>query len=166
MTDHPQQPYSGPSVMSHMGICVRNIEKSLAFYRDMLGMSIMKDEMLPPEDLGPLHLYELPLAKRRVVYLKYGAHAASPVLVITERPESTAGQPTLLDQHGISHLGFTIPNLQEFTERMLKLGAKPFGPTDSFRSPEGKVLSVFFSDPDGKLLQFDEALNIPTPARD
>ena len=45
---------------------------------------------------------------------------------------------------------------------MLKLGAKPFGPTDSFRSPEGKVLSVFFSDPDGKLLQFDEAMNIPT----
>jgi len=46
---------------------------------------------------------------------------------------------------------------------MLKMGAMPFGPIDSFRSPEGKVLSVFFSDPDGKLLQFDEAMNMPTP---
>lgn len=49
---------------------------------------------------------------------------------------------------------------------MLRPGARPFGPADSFRSPEGSVLSVFFSDPDGKLLQFDDALNVPTPARD
>lgn len=166
MADHAAQTYPGPSVMSHMGICVRNIEASLAFYRDMVGMEIMKDEMLDVENLGPRHLYELPIVKRRVVYLKYGPHAASPVLVMTERPENTAGQPTLLDQHGISHLGFTIPNLQEFTQRMLKLGAKPFGPIDSFRSPEGKVLSVFFSDPDGKLLQFDEAMNIPAAAKE
>lgn len=165
MTANTTPDFPGPSVMSHMGICVRNIEKSLAFYCGMVGLEIMKDEVLPPEHLGPTHLYELPIVTRRVVYLKYGPHAASPVLVMTERPDESEGQPTLLDHHGISHLGFTVPNLHEFTQRMLRMGARPFGPVDSFRSPEGKVLSVFFSDPDGKLLQFDEAMNIPTPAK-
>ena len=166
MTANTTPGIPGPSVMSHLGICVRSIENSLAFYCGMVGMEIMKDEVLPPEHLGPTLLYELPIVTRRVVYLKYGPHAASPVLVMTERPDNSEGTPTLLDHHGISHLGFTIPNLQEFTQRMLRMGAKPFGPIDSFRSPEGKVLSVFFSDPDGKLLQFDEAMNIPTVKKD
>ncbi len=161
MVSQPAKPDNAPSAMSHLGICVRSIDRSLTFYRDLVGMGVMKDEMLDAPALGPTHLYELPPERRRVVYLRFGQHQANAVLVVTERPNPVAGRPTLLDQWGISHLGFSVPDLKAFTARMLAGGATPFGPTDSFRSPEGKVLSVFFSDPDGMLLQFDEALNNP-----
>jgi catechol 2,3-dioxygenase-like lactoylglutathione lyase family enzyme len=157
---------TGPSAMSHLGICVRNIDRSLAFYRDLVGMEMMKDEVLDAQALGPVHLYEIPPTRKRVVYLRYGSHAASPVLVLTERADVKTGAPTLLDQGGISHLGFSVPDLQAFTQRMLAQGAKPFGPTDSFSAPDGRILSVFFSDPDGMLVQFDEALNNPAPIKE
>ena len=36
-----KQPILG---MSHLGICVRDLEKSLAFYRDLVGMKVVKEE--------------------------------------------------------------------------------------------------------------------------
>ena len=163
MAKQPVTASTAPSAMSHMGICVRNLDRSLAFYRDLVGMQVLKDEILGAEALGPVHLWETPPSRKRIVYLRYGSHAASPVLVLNERADKTAGQPTLLDQFGICHLGFSVPDLQAFTARMLASGAKPFGPTDSFSAPDGRVLSVFFSDPDGMLVQFDESLNNPPP---
>jgi catechol 2,3-dioxygenase-like lactoylglutathione lyase family enzyme len=33
-----------PAGISHMGICVRNLERSLKFYRDILGMKVTRQE--------------------------------------------------------------------------------------------------------------------------
>jgi catechol 2,3-dioxygenase-like lactoylglutathione lyase family enzyme len=32
--------------LNHVGICVRDIDKSLAFYRDALGLTLFQDELL------------------------------------------------------------------------------------------------------------------------
>ena len=51
------------------------------------------------------------------------ASAASPVLVVTEHVgEPVLGEPILLDEIGISHLSFSVPDLDGLTKRLLAAG--------------------------------------------
>jgi catechol 2,3-dioxygenase-like lactoylglutathione lyase family enzyme len=148
-----------PSGMSHVAICVRNLERSLAFYRDLIGMQAVKDEVQDTSTGGLPHLYHDRHARRRIVYLRYGSGAAAPILVFTEHPgEAVSGTPIMLDQVGISHVSFTVPDVQALTTRLLAHGAKTCGPPDAFRRADGQMRTVFFYDPDGILVQFDEGL--------
>ena len=43
--------------VTHIGICVRDMDRSLAFYRDVLGMTVLGDRMTDPTEGGRLHNY-------------------------------------------------------------------------------------------------------------
>ena len=98
-------------------------------------------------------------ARRRVVHLRYGTSGAAPVLVVTEHPgDPISGEPIMLDQVGISHMSFTVPDVQALTTRLLAQGVKTCGPPDAFKGADGRIRTVFVYDPDGVLVQFDEGL--------
>ena len=69
------------------------------------------------------------------------------------------GDPIKLDQIGISHVSFTVPDVEGLTRQLLAKGAKTCGPPDAAKDPSGRVTSVFFLDPDGILVQFDEGIS-------
>jgi catechol 2,3-dioxygenase-like lactoylglutathione lyase family enzyme len=97
--------------------------------------------------------------QRRVVHLQAGAGRHIPVLVVTEHPGDTVGgEPIMLDQVGISHLSFTVDNVDDLTKHLLAQGAETCGPPDAFKDAQGRTRTVFFRDPDGILVQFDEGL--------
>jgi len=145
--------------MSHVAICVRNVERTLAFYRDLLGFQVVKDALQDTQTGGLPHLYRERHAQRRVVHLQAGAGSSIPILVITEHPgETVSGEPIMLDQVGISHLSLTVANVGELTKRLLAQGAETCGPPDAFQDSRGRLRTVFFRDPDGILVQFDEGL--------
>jgi len=145
------------SAISHVALCVRNLERSLQFYRDILGFQVTKDEVQDTSRGGLPHLYADHHAQRRVVHLRYGDAQSVPFLVLTEHPGDTiSGTPIMLDQVGISHVSFTVPDVEEVTRRLLAYGAQTCGPADAFRDAKGHVRTVFFRDPDGILVQFDE----------
>jgi catechol 2,3-dioxygenase-like lactoylglutathione lyase family enzyme len=148
-----------PSAMSHVAICVRSLDRALAFYRELLGFEVVKDEVQETRTGGLPHLYRDRHARRRVVHLRYGTGVAAPVLVVTEHPGDTvSGEPIMLDQVGISHVSFTVPDVQALTTRLLERGARTCGPPDAFKGADGRIRTVFFRDPDGILVQFDEGL--------
>jgi lactoylglutathione lyase len=145
------------SAISHIAICVRDLERSLRFYRDALGLRVDKDELQSTRTGGLPYLYRHRHAQRRVVHLRYGSGATTPFLVLTEHPgDPVSGEPIMLDQVGISHLSFTVPDVAEVTRRLLALGAETCGPPDAFKDASGRIRTVFFRDPDGILVQFDE----------
>jgi glyoxylase I family protein len=145
--------------MSHVAICVRDLERSLRFYRDLLGFQVVKDALQDTRTGGLPHLYRDRHAQRRVVHLQAGVGTSIPVLVITEHPgETVGGAPIMLDQVGISHLSFTVPSVDDLTKRLLAQGAETCGPPDAFKDAQGRLRTVFFRDPDGILVQFDEGL--------
>ncbi len=93
--------------MSHVAFCVRDMEKSLAFYQEALGFRVLQDRRQDTTTGGLPHVYKHRRATRRQVTLAYGEGDARPQLVMTEHPgEPPDGEPIKLDQIGISHLSF------------------------------------------------------------
>ena len=143
--------------VSHIAICVRDLDKSLAFYRDILGMRVTFDEVQDTSRGGLPNIYKHPRKTRRTVHVRYGEGDTSPSLVLTTHPGDQAdGEPIKLDQIGISHLSFTVGDVKSLGEELVSKGVKLAAPMEAFAGPEGRVSSIFVYDPDGILLQFDD----------
>ncbi len=87
--------------MSHIAICVRDMDKSLGFYRDILGMEVTFDGPTDPTEGGRPHNYKHARKARRRVSLSSGEDVPIPSLTLTSHPgEEPDGNPILLDQVG------------------------------------------------------------------
>jgi catechol 2,3-dioxygenase-like lactoylglutathione lyase family enzyme len=118
---------------------------------------VLHDRVQDTTTGGLPHVYKHRRNTRRQVTLVYGEGDARPQLVITEHPgEAPDGEAIKLDQIGISHLSFTVPSVPELTQQLLAKGYHTAGPSDAFKDQAGRVRTVFFVDPDGILVQFDE----------
>ncbi len=146
-----------PSTVSHIAFCVRDVERSLAFYRDIVGLRVVFDQVQDTTTGGLPHVYKHKRAQRRTVHLRCAEGDTGPFLVMTGHPgEAPDGEPIMLDQVGISHIAMTVPDVDALTQELLAKGAKTHGPPDAFKDAEGRVRTVYFVDPDGMLVQFDE----------
>ncbi len=142
--------------VSHIAICVRDLDKSLAFYRDILGMQVTLDQVQDTTTGGLPHIYKHPRQTRRTVHVRYGEGRTTPSLVLTSHPGDQAdGEPIKLDQVGISHLSFSVRDVKALAEELVSKGVQLAGPMDAFTNASGEVSSIFVYDPDGILVQFD-----------
>lgn len=145
--------------VSHIAICVRDVEQSLAFYRDILGMRVTFDQLQDTTTGGLPHVYHQARKTRRTVYLRYGAGNTTPFLVVTSHPnEAPDGQPIKLDQVGISHLSFTVRDVKALAQELQAKGVQLAAPLEAFTDAQREVRSIFVYDPDGILVQFDDGV--------
>ena len=143
--------------VSHIAVCVRNLDRSLAFYRDILGMRVDFDEVQDTTTGGLPSVYKNARKTRRTVHVRYGPGQTAPSLVLTSHPgEDSDGTPIKLDQVGISHLSFTVSDVKALAEELVSKGVEMAAPLEAFTAPDGRVSSIFVFDPDGILLQFDD----------
>ena len=143
------------SAVSHVAICVRDLDTALGFYRDILGMTVQADRMQDTTSGGLPHVYKHPRQTRRQVRLAFG-ETAKPTLTMTSHPgEEPDGEPIKLDQIGISHISFTVPDVKALAEELVSKGVQLAGPMEGFTNAQGEVSSIFVYDPDGILVQFD-----------
>lgn len=147
--------------VSHIAVCVADLEKSLEFYRDLLGLTVKMhstQEMAQRPGAQSEHIYERPRKSRTVadVYVD-DPESSQPYLVLTSHPgDQVDGVPIKLDQKGISHISFGVDNLNAFAQELVAKGASLAGTMDDFTDAEGNVRTIFLYDPDGILVQFDE----------
>lgn len=143
------------SGVSHIAVCVRDLDESLKFYRDILGMTVTVDRVQDTATGGLPHVYAHDRATRRQAILSYG-DGAIPTLVMTSHPgDNPDGAPIKLDQVGISHISFTVPDVKGLADELISKGVELAGPLDGFTNADGAVSSIFVYDPDGILVQFD-----------
>ena len=141
--------------VTHIGICVRDMDRSLTFYRDILGMTVLGDRMTDPTEGGRLHNYRRKRQARRWVSLAYG-DGATPTLTLTSHPgDDPDGQPIKLDEVGISHISFGVADVKGLTRELLDKGIELAGPIESFTDRNGDIHSIYVLDPDGILVQFN-----------
>ena len=142
--------------VSHIAICVRDIDKSLEFYRDVLGMTVGYDRIQDTTTGGLPHVYAHSRKTRRQVRLIICKGENSPTITMTTHPdEDPDGEPIKLDQVGISHFSISVPDLQGLADRLASKGVEFAGPLESRLNARGEVTSFYVYDPDGILLQFD-----------
>ena len=141
--------------VSHIAICVSDLDVSLKFYCEALGMSVVSDVIQDTTTGGLPHVYAHSRNTRRQVRLAY-ADGAKPTLTMTCHPgESTDGTPIKLDQVGISHISFSVPDTKALATSLAAQGIPLAAPMDVWTDAEGKVSSFYVYDPDGILVQFD-----------
>ena len=147
------------SAVSHIAICTRDMDKALAFYRDILGMKVLFDGPTDPTESARLQNYQQARKSRRRVSLSFGP-GKKPTLTITSHPgETIDGTPLQLDQLGITHFSFTVPDTERLLEDLLAKGVPLGGPRQAFTNAQGRVRSFYVYDPDGIIIQFDSGLH-------
>jgi catechol 2,3-dioxygenase-like lactoylglutathione lyase family enzyme len=150
--------------VSHVAIGVSDMDKSLPFYRDLLGLRVTLDTM---ENVGGLpSLFRDPQkGKRRAVYMRWEDGPEASFIVLSAPVGPSSGEPIKLDQVGIHHFAFWVKDLRTKVEKLKAAGVPILVPpleSDTVaygEEPGGKVLTCLFQDPDGIILQFDERMS-------
>ena len=145
---------------SHLAVGVRDMERSLAFYRDVIGLQVSADQI----EEFPAFSGGEPL-RRRGVYLHLGPGPHASFLVLDQQlSRDPFGAPAQLFQVGTHHFSFWVDDVAAVAERAAAAGCavlmKPqvADTKDYGEAPGGKILSSFLRDPDGNVVQLDQRL--------
>ena len=112
--------------LNHVTIQCRNLEKSVSFYREIVGLDIVGEI-----NAGPRHIY----------FLANGEGETAVELI---------GNPEAAYQGSGISLGFGCSDVESYRE---ELAAKGYEPTPII-SPNPKTKFFFIADPDGVQVQF------------
>ncbi len=147
--------------VSHIAICVADLEKSLEFYRDILGLTVKMHAtqgMARRPGAESAEMYERPRKARTVANVWFDdPESPQPFLVLTSHPgDQAGGEPIKLDQKGISHISFAVEDVKAYAQELIAKGVPLAGTMEDFTDGSGDVRTIFVYDPDGILVQFDE----------
>ena len=124
----------------HITMVSGNAQRTLAFYRDLLGLAVVKDNK-KSNDPNAYRLY-------------LGDEAGSPGTLITfvERPAAAHGRPGV---GGVHHLALGVGTYEaqlKWKRYLMDRGVTVSGPM-----PRGYFTSLYFRDPDGQVLEIATA---------
>ena len=147
--------------VSHIAICVADLDRSLHFYRDLLGLEVglhTTQEMAHRPGAESAEMYQRPRESRTVANLWFDdSDTVQPFLVLTSHPGShVEGEPIKLDQIGISHVSFGVEDVRAYAEELISKGVPLAGTLEDFTDDQGAMRTLFVYDPDGILVQFDQ----------
>jgi glyoxylase I family protein len=142
--------------LTHIGIGVSNLERSLRFYRDLLGFTpehALDVEGEPTDTLlrlrgTKLHAEYLARDGVRIELLHFASPPAPP------RPERP------MHQHGLTHLSFRVTDLDAVVDALRAAGERVLDET-IIRFPEWQSAACFIVDPDGQLIELVQAPGDP-----
>ena len=135
--------------MNHVGISVADVERSIAFYRDMLGMEPLV-EIFPFG--GPLfeQVMGLDNAQGRMCVVRGGTVQLE--LFEFTHPDPAAQDPDYsVGDRGISHFGIEVDDIDAVYERLAAAGVRFHCPVATF---PGGVKATYGRDPDGNVFEF------------
>jgi len=158
-----------PRSLSHVAVGVRDMDRSLPFYRDLLGFEVAQE--INDLDGNENHLggiSERQNRKYRVVVLRYGPEtaalygfneAASVVSLVAPLGPPPTGTGINVDQIGISHFGIWVKGLDTIYEDLKSKGVTfAVPPHAAVKTAAGTLHSAFLHDPDGILIELQEML--------
>lgn len=137
----------------HAGIVVTNMNRSLRFYRDLLGLKVVRDLDESGDYIDNMN----GLKGIRVRTVKLSADKGESLielLCFKSHPKKLRGiEPFSI---GPTHVAFEVYDLEKEYKRLKKSRVK-FNAPPQF-SPDGYAKVTFCKDPDGTLIEFVELL--------
>jgi lactoylglutathione lyase len=134
----------------HGGVAVRDMERSLAFYRDALGLEVHFDVVLETADYVRAVL-GIAIRDARVVYLRVPGSETTFVELVEYRGVETDHHDPRAWQPGTGHLCFYVADAQALYERAVRLGfgSRSDGAVEIPAGPNRGSRACYLLDPDG-----------------
>ncbi|MBP0630524.1 VOC family protein [Cupriavidus sp. AcVe19-1a] len=148
--------------VNHVALVCKDMRRTVEFYRDVLGMPLIKTIDLPGRR-GQHFFFDIGNGDSIAFFWFPNAPEAQPGIAA---PGSLPGSGSLVSAHGsMNHLAFNVPaeKFDSYVERLVKKGVKVSRVLNHDNSPEQVsedvtddvyIRSVYFFDPDGVCLEF------------
>ena len=155
----------------HVGLTVRDIEKSIRFYRDVLGLKY--EGQLLMDDEATSILYGRRGCKAKVAYLNGSEEINMPPVELiefvsfgaldqgTKQKEGEPIQEPSLFVPSIAELCFCVTDIDKEYERLVAAGVECLSSPQFFdfsKDGFGKSKAFYFKDPDGIILEAMEPI--------
>jgi len=144
--------------LTHIGICVADLERSIRFYRDLLGFAHLSELQVAGEPTSTL--LQLDNVVLRAVYLERDGmriellHYGSP-------GHEGSGDPQPMNRLGLTHLSLRVDNLSLLLAELRRSEVRILD-TTRIDIPTFAAAAVFITDPDGTLIELVQAPGDPT----
>lgn len=146
--------------ISHVAVGVSDMERSLVFYRDLIGLRVTLDA-IEGAITGDPAAY-----RRRAVYLRSEDGPVAPFIVLDQQLDREPfGAPPRILQLGTHHFSFWVDDVEATFDRLVGEGFRVvLGPTEADAAAygeeagSGRLLTAIVKDPDGNPVQLDQRL--------
>jgi catechol 2,3-dioxygenase-like lactoylglutathione lyase family enzyme len=134
--------------LGHVALCVSDMDRSLEFYRDTLGMEVLMDLDACDDRIG--RVIGQPGATCRIVHLTLGNAVLE--LFAYSNPQGTNRARTHHQwDPGLTHIGFEVSDFHTHLEQLRSRQVELLGEPVEFRPG---VWVVYFRGPDGEVCEF------------
>jgi catechol 2,3-dioxygenase-like lactoylglutathione lyase family enzyme len=145
--------------VSHIAVGVRDMERALRFYRDVIGLEITSDRL---QKFSSFTTAEE--VSRRAVFLRWRSGPHESFVVLDQLLSGSApGRAAALFDLGAHHFSLWVDSVDAVVERAQAAGFPVHFPhvtdTEDYGEPRGgRVKSAFLQDADGNFVQVDQRL--------
>ncbi|MHB0913160.1 MAG: VOC family protein [Armatimonadota bacterium] len=137
----------------HTGIVVQDMEKSLRFWRDVMGLTVAADFREEGEFIDTVQ--HLSGVKLHMVKLTAPDGSMIELLKDDAHPTPPPAANELCDR-GIRHIAFTVADVEASWRTLRAEGCELL--SDPVTAPDGKARLFFARDPEGNLLEIVQML--------
>ena len=145
----------------HVGLTVSDIDRSIAFYKDVLGLTF-KGEILMEGDSTDA-LFKSKNSKCRVAYLNGSDDImAPPVELIQFIDQVIDNDSASLFKTSISEICFRVTDIDKVYKHLLDNNVECLSSPQEFdftKDGFGRSKAIYFKDPDGIILELMESLD-------
>lgn len=139
--------------LTHIGICVSDIDRSIRFYREALGFKYVSDLEVAGEPSDTL--LRLKDVELKAVYLERDGFRIE-LLYYASPARKPAPRRREMNDLGLTHLSFQVSDFEATLAALRGAGATVLEET-IVRIPGGDPLAAFLTDPDGVLIELVNA---------
>ena len=136
--------------LGHVGLGVKDMDRSLAFYRDIMGMEVVMDLDIADDRIA--RVIGVPGAICRIVHLQLGGNILELFRYYEPTGENRAHKMQQYDQ-GLIHIGFEVDDFHRHVAQLKDNDVEFLGEPLEFRPG---VWIAYFRGPDGEVCEIRE----------
>lgn len=129
--------------IEHIGIAVRDLEAAIAFYKNILGLKFLKEEIVESQAV-------------KIAFLKLGESKIELLEALNE--ESAIAKFIKKNGEGIHHFAILVDSIEDKVEKMKAQGARLIGNKAVEGADNMKIIFVHPKSTNGVLLELCEPL--------